>query len=115
MPDPITAPFERKDWRIEVRHADRAPGLVDIMIVQEAWRRLTKASRAALLRLKTDAAAKVHPSTRAALIRHGLLDERGFVSAAGARVVVHRPVKSLPSHHGSRRVVDVHLPEGATA
>jgi hypothetical protein len=87
----------------------------DLVAAQQTWRSLQPPARAALLKLKTDATTPVHHSTAAALRRRGLLDEHGHVTRAGARVVVHRPAKSLPSHRGTRRIVDVHLPEGATA
>ncbi|CRK59029.1 hypothetical protein [Alloactinosynnema sp. L-07] len=87
------------------------PALAEIARLQQTWRSLKPPARAALLKLKTDAATPVHHSTRAALRRRGLLDEHGHVTAAGALVVVHRPAKHLPSHRGAKRIVDVNLPE----
>lgn len=81
---------------------------------RKTWRGLSPTAQAALLKLSHNAAARVHPSTRAALARRGLLDSKGFVTVTGARVVRHRPTQ-LPGHLGGRPVIDVHLPEGATA
>lgn len=76
-----------------------------------AWRRLNERGRAALLALGTDPAARVHPLTRDALTRHGLLDEAGL-TGPGRAVLAHRPVQlpPLPASLAGRSVVDVHLP-----
>lgn len=88
--------------------------MASISEYRRTWRGLTPSGRAALLKLTNHAHAAVHHSTRVALQRRGLLDERGRVTVTGARVVRHRPTQ-LPGQLGGRPVVDVHLPEGATA
>lgn len=117
MPDLIAAQF-RGPWVLE---ASGELGGIGIWTLQAAWRALTPKQQDALLRLETDQTARVHHTTLASLVRHGLVDPHGLTEA-GALVVKHRPqpgrhakgalVKpSMPDRIHGRPVVDVHLPE----
>ncbi len=108
MADIIAATF-RGPWRLVVA-ADVEVSVVSILLWQGAWAALTPRSRAALVAVARSQGARVHPSTRRALIRHGLLDDTGLTEA-GRRVVRHRPTRLPPRHVDGRRIVDVHLPE----
>lgn len=103
-------------WRIVV--ADQ-PGLLlaNIIACQEAWSRLRKPSRAALLALSADTSTPINTNIRRALVEHGLLDpDTGALTDGGHAVVRHRPVSTvMPSHLCGRPVINVHLPEGIPA
>jgi len=74
------------------------PPLLQVIILQDAWRTLTKKSRAALLAVAENPFAAVHPASLRALKAHGLLDEFGLITEAGRAVVRHRPGQSGGQH-----------------
>lgn len=76
-------------WRVETTEKPILP-LLHVIHCQDAWRRLTPVSRAALVLLSDDPSATVHPATVKALRAHGLLDDDGL-TAAGRQVVKWRP------------------------
>lgn len=80
-------------WRLEAGVGNQVL-LHKVIVCQDAWSRLTKASQAALVVLTENAAAPVHPATIKALTAHGLLDESG-VTDAGREVVRWRPGKAV--------------------
>jgi len=101
------------DWRVESTGEDVLV-LVHVITCQCAWRSLTARSRTALVAVADDHAAPVHRATRAALQRHGLVDEHG-VTTAGRQVVLYRPDRPRPGHPDvvvtrlDRPVIDVPL------
>lgn len=70
--------------------------LLNVIRCQDAWRKLTAKSRAALVAIG-DGTPDVHPASMRALRSHGLLDEQG-ITEAGRRVLRHRPDKSGEQH-----------------
>lgn len=84
-------------WRIDPQPAGPNGPMIPILqviILQDAWRALTKTSRAALLAKAENPLAVVHPASVRALRSHGLLDEFGLITDAGRAVVRHRPGKT---------------------
>jgi hypothetical protein len=78
-------------WVLEKRPDEPILPIVQVIILQDAWRRLTSKSRAALVAVVENPFAAVHPATVKALRSHGLLDEHGCITEAGTAVVRHRP------------------------
>jgi hypothetical protein len=76
-------------WTLEARPNEPILDVVQVLILHEAWRRLTKTSRAALV-AAAEGRRVGHPASLRALRSHGLLDENG-VTAAGAAVLRFRP------------------------
>jgi hypothetical protein len=68
--------------------------LLQVIILQDAWRALTLQSRAALLAVAENPSVVVHPASVRALRSHGLVDEFGLITVAGRAVVRHRPGKT---------------------
>lgn len=65
--------------------------LLQVIILQDAWRALTPKSRSALLAVAGNPLAVVHPASVKALRSHGLVDQFGLITVAGRAVVRHRP------------------------
>jgi hypothetical protein len=81
-------------WRIDPQPAGpNGPMLpiLQVIILQDAWRALTPKSRAALLAVAENPSAVVHPTSIKALRSHGLVDQFGLITVAGRAVVRHRP------------------------
>lgn len=83
-------------WRIQPLQPERRvvglEALLSVIACHEAWRRLTSRQRAALLSApKSGYIGDAHHCTRAALIRHGLADDSGYLTPAGHDVVEYRP------------------------
>lgn len=72
--------------------------LLQVIILQDAWRTLTKKSREALLAVAENPFATVHPASLRSLKSHGLLDEHGAITPAGTAVVRYRPDQSGGQH-----------------
>jgi hypothetical protein len=86
-------------WRIDPQPAGPNGPMIPILqviILQDAWRALTKKSQAALVAIDENlfAGLVVHPASLRALKAHGLLDEFGLITEAGRAVVRHRPGKT---------------------
>lgn len=111
MPDPISAEF-KPGWRLKVPPAKDGPlSFADVMLVQEAWRRLTLRSRKALLAIAEQPGSHVYHGSRDCLLRRGLITEKNNLTRAGRAVVRHRPIPKALSPLAGRPVIDVHLPE----
>jgi hypothetical protein len=81
-------------WRIDPQPAGpNGPMLpiLQVIILQDAWRALTPKSRAALLAVAENPFADAHPASVRALRSHGLVDQFGLITVAGRAVVRHRP------------------------
>lgn len=114
MPDPIAADFNGP-WRLKIPAGkDGQLGFVDVMIVQEAWRRLTLRSRRALLAIADEPGRQIHHGSRDCLLRRGLITEKNRLTRAGRAVVDHRPLPNSPIPFAGRPVIDVHLPAEVT-
>lgn len=85
-------------WKLEVRPDEPILPIVQVMILQDAYRRLTRPSRAALVAIADNPFATVHPASVRALRAHGLLDKHGALTEAGTAVVRHRPDMSGGQH-----------------
>lgn len=79
------------------------------------WLGLTPMSRAAML----SPGHPMHPNTRRALVRRGLLGHDGARTVLGKRVVRHRPVRTAwPAVCVAplrKPIMDLHLPDGDVA
>jgi hypothetical protein len=75
------------DWKIEVIKADReVPLLAEVLIAQQIWKRLSKASRAAVEHGYKHGLVDAHGNTMAALERHGFMHSDCRLTEAGKRV-----------------------------
>lgn len=112
MPDPIAAAFTG-EWRLTAKQVstDGPLSFADVMLVQEAWRRLTLRSRKALLAIAEQPGSHVYHGSRDCLLRRGLITEKNNLTRAGRAVVRHRPIPKALSPLAGRPVIDVHLPE----
>lgn len=118
MPDPIAAAFTG-EWKLTAKQVESsgALALVQVMLVQEAWRRLTTRSRRALLAIEEQPGLVVYHHTRSCLIRHGLITPKNRLTRAGRAVIRHRPPTTstpIPYRLAGRPVIDVHLPAEVT-
>lgn len=110
MPDPIAAAFQ-SGWYVTLNHPEREDlSFVDVLLCQEAWRRLTVRSQRALVAISEKPGHEVHYSTRDCLRRRRLIDEHNTLTDAGRAVVRHRPIPRAPERLAGRPVIDVHLP-----
>lgn len=78
-------------WRVEIRAQKTELAIVNVIVCQDAWSRLTRKSRAALLVYAGHAGDSVHPASAVALFKHGLITDKGRLTPAGEAVVRHRP------------------------
>jgi hypothetical protein len=84
-------------WTLEFRPNEPILPLLQVIILQDAWSRLTKKSRAALVAVAEDPNVTLHPLTVRSLQAHGLLDEHG-ITQAGAAVLRFRPDQTKEEH-----------------
>lgn len=78
---------ERRPWRVEIA-PEPVPELAEALSARHVWRRLTRVQRDAIRATGADGAVVAHGTCLRALAVHGLVDERGRLTAAGT--VIHR-------------------------
>jgi len=88
-------------WRVSVAPTGPRAGaelLVHVLNCQRLYRALTRAQRAALLAAADGRLVGTHPRVVAALVGHGLADEDGVLTEAGAEIRFW----NLPADHPER-------------
>jgi len=92
------------NWKVEVRNVEpgtEPPAILQLALIWDVWRNLTKQGRAALVAAhEGDGWIDAHPLTVAALERHGLVvavahrSRIARITEAGTMVATYRPVGS---------------------